>query len=767
MKRLVTILALVAILTSFFAVPVAAGKKRGPKIDATVDVLIQATGSTDGLVREIKSLGGTISFQYKNVPIVAATIPVKAFRSLVKFSGVITIEKDGMVYPVEEFSGGKNDAHPMSYEVEDIAGVEIQAMDPAAFDSSALPEGYANFLYTGAFDVWSDTFYGEGTIVAVVDTGTVPNTCIGHAVIGAPGYPEGYNSTGDGVLATSPSNHWHGTHVGGVIASSCALNFTAAPTHPIYLAQLPYLGWPVHFVPIFGQAPEAKLYPVKVFPESGAGSSTSVILDGLDHVLTLKNDDLLDIDVINMSLGGPTLWDGRDAFDRFVEELQAADMLVVVATANNGPIPNSVGSPSTSFGAVCVGALDYAPSSRTFYEYLDLADWPGAPGMGMVMRPTGEVRVVNYSGRGPLSDGRFGPEIVALGHWNFHEGPNGELRWAGGTSFSAPTVAGAAALLNAYMETEMSMETNPVILENVLLKGADPTVVDPPWQDINQQGYGTLDVPASLELLESADWALEPAQKVGRLTANILGKPVKGRVQTWESDTITLNPSELFDAVFEIGRYTSKVTIEVFEVTAPNNSANAYWPNALEVHLQSAKRTDVVHPVGVYWYPHMYGDSFDIVVEDGPWTFWGIPWDYMPMENGLMKLSLIGDYSNEAPVSFKVRITHENERPRLKGRIFNAKIETEDMFVIPVVIPEGTSEATFDLTWHRGWDKFPTSDIDLVIIDPSGTVSFDGATMNAPERAILQSPMAGTWLLFIVGYEVNKPENLDLFMKLK
>lgn len=767
MKRLVTILALVAILTSVFAVPVAAGKGRAPKIDATVDVLIQATGSTDGLVSEIKSLGGTINFQYKNVPVVAATIPVEAFRSLVKFSGVITIEKDGMVYPVEEFSGGKNDAHPMSYEVKNIAGVEVKAMDPAAFDSSALPEGYANFLYTGADLTWEETDAGAGTIVAVVDTGTVPNFCIGPAVIGAPGYPNGYNSTGDGIPATDPLNHWHGTHVGGVIASSCYLDFTAAPTHPIYLAQATHLGWPIDFVPIFGQAPSAELYPVKVFPFTGAGSPTSVILDGLDHVLTLKNDSLLDIDVINMSLGGPTLWDGRDAFDRFVEELQAADMLVVVAAANNGPIPNSVGSPSTSFGAVCVGALDYAPSSRTLYEYLGLAEPPGALGMGMVMRPTDEVRVVNFSGRGPLSDGRFGPEIVALGHWNFHEGPNGELRWAGGTSFSAPTVAGAAALLNAYMETTMSMETDPVILEDVLLKGADPTVVAPSWQGINEQGYGTLDVPASLELLASDDWALEPAQKVGRLTANVLGKPVKGRVQTWESDAIMLNPSESFDAVFEIGRYTSQVTIEVFDIVIPDNWDYAYWANALEVHVQSAKRTDVDHPVGVYWYP-WYGDSFDIVIEDGPWTFWSIPWDDMPMENGLMKLSLIGDYSNEEQVSFKVRITRENERPRLTGRIFSAELETGDGFLIPVDIPEGTSTATFDLSWHRGWNKFPTSDIDLLIYNPSFTlVSVDGATMNAPERAILYDPEPGTWWLLIMGYEVNKPDNLDVFMTLK
>jgi hypothetical protein len=388
--------------------------------------------------------------------------------------------------------------------------------------------------------------------------------------------------------------------------------------------------------------------------------------------------------------------------------------------------------------------------------------------MGMVMRPTDEVRVVNYSSRGPLSDGRFGPEIVALGHWNFHAGTNpGELWWAGGTSFAAPTVAGAAALLNTYMETDMEMETDPVILENVLLKGADPEVVAPLWQGINDQGYGTLDIPESFELLENGDWKLKPAKKAGPLTVNVLGKPVKGKNQAWESNTITLNASESFDAVFEIGRYTSKVTIEVADITTPDNSTYAFWSNALEVHLQSAKRTDIDHPVGLYWYPYWYGDSFDIVVEDGQWTFWGIPWDYMPMEDGLMKLSLIPDYSNESPVSFKVRITRENERPKLTERIFNAEIKNEDMFAIPVDIPEGTNTATFDLNWHRGWDKFPTSDIDLYIFGPDGSVSIDGATMNAPERAILYDPEPGTWLLVIMAYEVNKPDNLDLFMTLE
>ena len=733
----------------------------------TTDVIIQATGSTDALVSFIQSIGGSVKFKYRNVPAVAASIPVDELANVGAFRGVTKVEKDRMVYLTGTFEDGKNAENSLSYAVEDMTGIGVEAIDPAAFSAQALPEGYANFIYTGALFTWGDTAAGDGSIVAVVDTGTVPNVCLARAVIGAPGYPDGYNATTDGVPATSPSNYWHGTVVGGVIASDCALNFSAAPAHPIYLAQEPFLGWPVNFVPILGQAPASQLYPVKVFPQSGAGSPTSVILDGFDHILTLKKGGLLDIDIVNMSFGGPTGWDGRDAYDRFIGELQAAGMLVVTSAGNWGPIPNSVGSPATSFAALSAAALDYAPSSRTFFEYLGLAAWPLAPGQGLIMRPTAETRVANFSARGPLSDGRFAPEIAALGLFNFHQGPTGSFYWAGGTSFASPTVAGAAALLNAWWEAQ-GHETDPVILENVLLLGADPEVVDPIWQGINDQGYGAVDVPASLDRLMSGQWHLKPPRTNGVLTANVLGKPVKNKVQTWESDLITLEPSEPFTAVFDIGQWTSNVTIEVFDIHIDDNWDYAYWANALEVHLQSAKRTSFRHPVQEYWYP-WYGDSFDIVVEDGPWTFAGIPRAYQPMEPGLMKLSLIGDYSNESPVSFKVRITRENKLARPDGdRVANGVIKMNDSLLVPVIVPGGVSTATFDLLWHRDWSMFPTSDVDMYLFNPSlALTSVDGATSNAPERAIIENPTPGTWYVLINGYEVYKPDNFDLYMKLE
>ena len=732
--------------------------------EATIDVIAMAEGSTDALVAHIQSIGGTVNFQYRNVSAVAATIPAGALAEVSRFAGVTSVQKDSMVYLDDGPESGKNGANPMAYVVDGSEGVEVQAIEPAAFDGSAMPEGYANFVYTGANTVWGETGAGAGTIVAVVDTGTVPNVCLSHAVIGTPDFPDGYNASGDGIPATSTLNHWHGTVVGGVIASACSLNVN--PASALGMAIAAHLPWDLTDVPVLGQAPLAQLYPVKVFPASGAGVPTSIILDGLDHVLTLKKDGDLDIDIVNMSLGGPTGWDGKDPYDRFMEELVDAGILVVTSAGNEGPIPNSVGSPGTSFDVLSVGALDYAPSSRVLYEYLGLV-YMGIGGEGMVMRPTNETRVVNFSSRGPLSDGRFGPEIVALGHWNFHANPTNGLMWAGGTSFSSPTVAGGAALLNAWWEAQGN-ETDPVALENVLLKGADPTVVGAAWQDINDQGYGALDVPAALDYLMSGDVAIRPAKKVGELTANVLGPAVPGKKQTWTSDEITLGPSESFDAVFEITDATSKVTVRVTGIDTPDNSAYAFWSNALEVHLQSAKRTSFGHPIGFYWYPYWDGSSLEITVEDGPWTSpFGLE-AYQPMEPGLMKLSLIPDYSNEAPVSFRVHIMRENYAEPLENRVANGVVKDGDSIWVPVEVPEGASTATFDLTWHRDWSMFPTSDIDMLIFNPDGDlVNWDGATGSAPERAIIAAPEAGTWYVLVDGYQVFKPDNWDLFLNIE
>jgi hypothetical protein len=273
---------------------------------------------------------------------------------------------------------------------------------------------------------------------------------------------------------------------------------------------------------------------------------------------------------------------------------------------------------------------------------------------------------------------------------------------------------------------------------------------------------------AALDVFKSGNVALGYPVNTGKLQASILGAPVNGQTEVYESEEITLNPSETFDAVFGIAPFTSKVIIEFFDIVAPDNSAYAFWPNALEYHVQSAKRTAVSHPIGNYWYPFAFGDTFTIEIEDGPWTVAGSQVADQPMEPGLMKVSLAGDFSNESPVSFKMRVTRENAGIQRGTVIAKAAINMGDAVVVPVDIPAGVSAATFDLFFAHNWTKFPTSDIDMLIFDPGANlVSTDGATLNAPERAVIANPAAGTWFVYIQGFEMYSKDNLVLYMKTK
>jgi hypothetical protein len=388
--------------------------------------------------------------------------------------------------------------------------------------------------------------------------------------------------------------------------------------------------------------------------------------------------------------------------------------------------------------------------------------------MGLVMRPMDEIRVANFSSRGPMSDGRSGPDLSAFGMWSFQFGSMNKPRWDSGTSFSAPVVAGTAALLNAYYEAENGFDTPWEDLRNSLLLSADSDTVGASWQDINTVGYGALDAVAALEILISGDTQLKYPVKTAKLRASILGNPMSGDRQEFESGAVSLNPSESYDLVLDIAPLPSKVTIEVYDIFTPDNSAYAFWPNSMKVQVQSAKRTEFPMPINTYWDPNVSGSEFAIEIEDGTWTMTDISPTYQPMEPGLMKVSLIGDYANESQVSFKMRVIRENDtKPNPEKPIAKSVFNMGNEFNLPVEIPHGVSKATFDLVWNRDWGKFPTSDIDMLVYDPDGNlVSLDGATGNTPERAVITGPSPGIWTIHIEAVEVYKTDLFRLYLQI-
>lgn len=764
MKRLIYLIILVVLLLGLFPVhsssnPVLAQSGRQYKY---VDLLLQTHGAKEAVVNKIRKLGGEINYAYENAPVIAASVPPDQIAAVANLPNVLDLASDRLIYLD---NNGLQNYRSLTF-WPNMSGIAVTSLDPQAVNLENNPGGYASFLYSKANLIWDDTAYGAGSVVAVVDSGTVPNACLANAVIGIPEFPQGYNATGDGVPATDPDNYWHGTHVGGAIASACQLIFPTNTDDPLYQAISTYLPWGSSSVPILGQAPGAQIYPVKVFDTSGGGTPTSVILDGLDHLLTLKRQGKLDVDVVNLSLGGPTWYDGRDFLDVFLDQFKAENILVVTSGGNFGPIPNSIASPATSFNSIAVGALDYAQTSRTLYEYLGLTFGFG-PGQGLVMRPDDQVRVANFSSRGPMSDGRTGPDISASGMWNFQAGPKNELLWASGTSFSAPLVAGSAALLNAYYENETGRDTPWEDWRNALLLGANPQVIGGSWQDSNASGYGALDASAALESLSNGDTHLKYPEKVGKLRANILGNPQRGVTEIYQSQQVSLAPGESLDLVLKISPATSKVSIDVFDIQTPDNSQYAFWPNALEIQVQSAKRTAFASPINQIWTPNTQGDRFSIEIEDGQWTLQGEATAVHTMEPGLMKVSLVGDFPNQSPVSFKVAVTRENNSAANRGKpIARSTFQMGDIFIVSVPIDPGIKFAAFELLWKRDWRKFPTSNLDMLVYDPSGNLaSTDGATGSTPERAAIENPVPGIWTVQIEAIEAYKTDQFSLYLE--
>jgi subtilisin family serine protease len=240
---------------------------------------------------------------------------------------------------------------------------------PSAPLAGAAPSGDAPWgvARVNAPAAWS-TGQGQGVKVAVIDTGI---DCT---------HPDLKCDFGSGVNIVDPSaqpmdDNEHGTHVSGTIAGRGK-------------------GGPL------GVAPKATLIPVKVLDAQGSGNLSDII-KGINWATSAG------VDVINMSLGGPT---GSPALQRAVKAAISAGIVVVCAAGNSGPNPDTVGFPAGYPGVIAVAASDK------------------------------NDQVAKFSSRGDAV------AFIAPGVAILSTIPGGGTASLSGTSMAAPHVAGLAAL---------------------------------------------------------------------------------------------------------------------------------------------------------------------------------------------------------------------------------------------------------------------------------------------------------------------------------
>ena len=183
------------------------------------------------------------------------------------------------------------------------------------------------------------------------------------------------------------------------------------------------------------------------------------------------------IEVANLSFGISTLAAGRTLLDRSVDAMLQAGIVPVVSVGNAGPSTLTNSSPGSSRSAVTVGGSSRAANERILNEVLYGTEIPLRVLSRNRWRHTTfpGTQTAWFSSRGPNADGRLDPDVVASGVGNIGQGycPDqildacfNSLSIASGSSFSAPIVAGIAAVLVEAFPRATATEIRNAIIES-------------------------------------------------------------------------------------------------------------------------------------------------------------------------------------------------------------------------------------------------------------------------------------------------------------
>jgi serine protease AprX len=253
-----------------------------------------------------------------------------------------------------------------------------------------------------------------------------------------------------------------------------------------------------------GVAPGAKLVVIKVMDREGA-CYISDALNALDWCL--ENKERYGIRVISFSVGGKNSSGGMAFLDKYCNKMVENGMIMCVVAGNNGPAASSIEIPGDAEKVITVGAVN---RSGAIFE---------------------------LSSRGPTAKGEIKPDLVTLGvdvKSALAASKNGES-YVSGTSFAAPQVSGAAAIL-----LEAKPDLAPADVKRVLLKTADD--LGPSGAD-NVYGYGALNLTGALASISAARSGLMPPVleevKLNQKDASV-GEPVMIEAQAL-GDIRTIN----------------------------------------------------------------------------------------------------------------------------------------------------------------------------------------------------------------------------------
>ncbi len=329
-----------------------------------------------------------------------------------------------------------------------------------------------------------DISQGEGIVVAVLDTGILPD----HPDFAAGTLLEGYDFISHAEISRRPTDDrvpgaldygdwmptanycyngqpvrnssWHGTHVAGTIAE--------ATNNGIDVAGLAY---------------KSTVLPVRVLGYCG-GTTADIV----DAIVWASGGDVPGIpanqnpaEIINMSLGGAGACSPEE--QEAITAANSRGTVVVVAAGNDGGnVANA--SPANCSGVIAVGATGITGNIAYYSNYGAGVDLAGPGGGVNEGNPNGYVwQAVSSSTTAPP------PAGSTTGY-----GIGGKA----GTSMAAPHVAAVAALVQSALIAEGKEPLTPVALRQLLKDSARRFPVAIPAA--TPIGTGIVDAKAALDL---------------------------------------------------------------------------------------------------------------------------------------------------------------------------------------------------------------------------------------------------------------------------
>ncbi len=385
-------------------------------VDGPRHILVLAEDvPSDDLRAEIHARGGVIERRFD-------TFGVLTVR------GLDSRDVDALVRMGEVADGGEDITAKWVPSLDEVAAQTIEL--PSTLDDQSGAFFYAlgmqwNMDVVGVPQAWQQTVQGDGTVVAILDTGIDPfhidmqGKVVSHS---ASLLTAGSSPCGPDDENTIFDLNFHGTFVAGLVS-----------TNGLGMASV---------------APNAQIMGVKVLNCSGSGSFADIIA-GMAHAVDNGAD------VINMSLGAyfsrsaPGARAAIRALDRAILYAVSRGAMVVASSGNDGLDLDSDGDfvhvPSQLRYVLSIGAT--APVAQQDFDMLASYSNYGWSGVDMVA-PGGDLTAQGICGFAPI----YRCDLVLSTLSSFlAPGPNYYVLSAG-TSFASPMVAGAAAVATAEVE---------------------------------------------------------------------------------------------------------------------------------------------------------------------------------------------------------------------------------------------------------------------------------------------------------------------------